>query len=69
MEPGNRVNFHRGLEAKFHRVVEVLCSTEAVGDNIGISIHGKDDLMAKLPLGWETPVAEVARLAHQDIER
>jgi len=29
----------------------------------------KDDLMAKLPLGWETPVAEVARLAHQDIER
>ena len=56
LEPGTRLNFHRGwklnstegLEAKFHRVVEVLCSTEAVGDNIGISIHGKDDLMAKM---------------------
>ena len=46
MEPGTRLNFHRGLEAKFHRVVEVLCSTEAVGDNLGII--SKDDLLAKM---------------------
>ena len=36
------------MEAKFHRVVEVLCSTEAVGDNIGIGLLGKDDLLAKM---------------------
>ena len=46
MEPGTRLNFHRGLEAKFHRAVEVLCSTEAVGDTISIISRG--DLMAKM---------------------
>ena len=43
MEPGTRGHFHRGGSTG---VVEVLCSTEAVGDNLGII--SKDDLLAKM---------------------